>query len=566
MTHVDLVVVGGGITGLAAAWEARQRGAEVLVLEAGDQAGGMLRTSPVAGIPLDESADAFLARVPEAVTLCTELGLATELVSPATGRAYVWVDGSLRCLPEAHLLGVPTDLEAVESTGILSPDGLARAHQDLRRHDAWVPATAGAPPAADPTKARDDQAGATAHRGAAPADESVGALVRRRLGDEVLDRLVAPLVGGIWAGDCDRLSLQAATPALAEARSRAPSLVEGAASVRADALASAARDPGSSEAQQASAASAGGRHDHKRAAPGAPRPVFLAPRGGMAQLVEALRAALGDRLRTGHTVTAIEPMSTTGRGRWCIHVAPSPDRGSTGLDTRHPFATSGQNVAAPDADHTAGTRRTARPTGDTDRAITADGVVVATPAFAAAPLVAPHCPGATATLASIEYASVALVALAVPRGGVDRPLDGSGFLVPPSAGRTLTACSWTSSKWPHLTEGAGAGDLVLLRASAGRDGDDRALALDDAKLVDAVLADLADAMGLRAAPVDVRVSRWLQSFPQPRPGHLDRVATLEVELARDAPGLLVAGAWARGVGIPACIRAGRHATRAALSL
>ena len=478
MSHVDLVVVGGGITGLAAAWEAHQLGASAVVLEREPHVGGKLRTSVVAGIPLDESADAFLARVPEAVGLCAELGLATELIAPATGQAYLWSDGRLRPLPEAQLLGVPTDLEAVAASGILSPEGLERARQDLLHPDDR--------PAADRTA----------------RDESIGELVRRRLGDEVLDRLVAPLVGGIWAGDCDRLSLHAATPAIAEAWARAPSLIEGAAAMRAAGAAAAARPDG------------------------AVQPVFLAPRGGMARLVDALADALGDRIRTGHAVEALAPVGPAGRGRWAVH-------GVSGAG------------------------------GGGSAELTADGVVVATPAFAAASLVAPHCPPAGETLAAIEHASMVMVAVAVPRAGIDRPLDGSGFLVPPSSGRLLTACSWTSTKWPHL--GSDDGSVVLLRAAAGRAGDDRALHLSDDKLVGALLADLADTMSLRAEPVEVRINRWLRSFPQPRPGHLDRIGALESDLARSAPGLAATGAWARGVGLPACIRAGRQAARAALA-
>jgi oxygen-dependent protoporphyrinogen oxidase len=174
--------------------------------------------------------------------------------------------------------------------------------------------------------------------------------------------------------------------------------------------------------------------------------------------------------------------------------------------------------------------------------------------------VAPHAPSAAEVLAAIEYASVALVALAVPRAGVDGDLDGSGFLVPRSAGLRLTACSWVSSKWPHLAVDP---DVALLRASVGRDGDDRAVTLDDNGLVAGVLADLKATMGMRAAPTDVRVSRWPRSFPQPRPGHLARVAAAEAAVAA-VPGLTLTGAWAEGVGVPACIRGGRAAARRVL--
>ena len=119
-----------------------------------------------------------------------------------------------------------------------------------------------------------------------------------------------------------------------------------------------------------------------------------------------------------------------------------------------------------------------------------------------------------------------------------------------------------STKWAHQ---AGDGSTVVLRASAGHAGDYRALAMDDDALVAAVLADLADTMALRGAPVAVRVNRWPRSFPQPRPGHLDEVAAAEADLAAHAPGLAATGAWARGVGIPACIKGGRAAAAAVLT-
>jgi oxygen-dependent protoporphyrinogen oxidase len=470
MKKVDLAVIGAGITGLAAAWEATRRGAEVVVLDTSERVGGKLRTSTVAGTPLDEAADGFLARVPEAVDLCTELGIETELVSPATGHAYVWSQDKLRELPGEQLLGVPTDLKALAASGILSDEGLARARADLDRTGPDEAAVGGDPWAIP--------------------DESVGSLIRRRLGDEVLDRLVGPLIGGIWAGNPDRLSVQTATPQLAALRGRHASLIRTAAETRAATLGTAGD-----------------------------KPVFLTPRDGMVRLVGALHEALGDRVQLGQKVDGLTaaPAGTAGTARWRIEPA----------------------------------------------GIAADAVVVTTPSYAAAPLIAPHCPAAAEPLAAIDHSSVILVALAVPREAVDHPLDGSGFLVPPSEGRLMTACSWWSSKWPHLNRDP---DMALLRLSAGRDGDGRALDMDDAELVAALRDELATMLGLHGAPLEVRINRWLRSFPQPRPGHLQRVDALEAELDRTSPGLAVAGAWARGVGIPACIRAGRRAAGHALDL
>nr|MBO2503956.1 protoporphyrinogen oxidase [Thermoanaerobacterales bacterium] len=462
-THVDLAVVGGGISGLAAAWEGERRGASVAVLEAADRPGGKLQTSSLAGVPLDEAADAFLARVPAAVELCDELGIATELVAPASVGAYVWLDGRLRKLPPDQVLGVPTDLDAVAAAGLLSPAGVERAREDLTRPD-------------DRPRGPDGE----------PVDESVGDLVRRRLGDEVLDRLVGPLVGSVYAGDCDRLSLQVVAAQLAAARDldpAEPSLIRSVIALRDQ-------------------------------APVGERPLFLAPREGMGALVGALVDALGDAVRTGTAVEALVPEGT----RW--RLAPTD--------------------------------------------VTAGAVVLTTPAFATAPLLAPLGGGAAeaaAVIGEIDHASVALVSLAVPRDGVEHELDGTGFLVPRSAGLLLTACSWVTTKWPHLDHDP---SLVLLRASVGRDGDERALGLTDDELVARVLDDLGTTMGLRAAPVEVRVSRWPRSFPQPRPGHRDRVAAAEAALARSAPRIVTAGAWTHGVGVPTCIRTARAATARAL--
>jgi oxygen-dependent protoporphyrinogen oxidase len=126
----------------------------------------------------------------------------------------------------------------------------------------------------------------------------------------------------------------------------------------------------------------------------------------------------------------------------------------------------------------------------------------------------------------------------------------------------VTAVSWTSSKWAHLSPGDGDGTVVL-RAAVGRDGDQRALDQDDEGLTEQVLSDLTPMLDLRADPNETSVVRWNAAFPQYRPGHLDRVVAIENGLASTAPTVAVAGMYLRGVGIPACI-AGAHAAAARL--
>lgn len=445
-----VVVVGGGISGLAAARDLVLAGATVTLVEPA-HVGGKLHGSPFAGRMLDEAADAFLARVPDGVALCQELGIDGDLVAPGARRAYVWSYGALRLLPDSQVLGVPTDLDELAASGIISPEGVERAQHDL-----------------------------TAPLLTPEGDIAIGSLMRARLGDEIAERLIDPLVGGINAGDTDQLSLAATVPQLdAAARSGAGSLIEACRIQRA-----AAADPDA--------------------------PVFFAPRGGMGSLAEA---TLADA-----TARGLEVLTASAGGL---------ERDGTGW-------------------------RLALEGG---RWLRADGVVITAPAPTAAALVRPHATRAGTLLAAIPYASVAMIAIAVDRAGIDRELDGSGLLVPRVEGRTVTACSWATSKWPHLADGS----TVVLRASVGRDGDEQMHTLSDEALVGAVLADLGDVMGLRGEPSEVRVTRWVDSLPQYRPGHLDRVAAVEADLAEMAPGVVVTGAALRGLGVPACIRQGRGA-------
>ncbi|MDP9441738.1 MAG: protoporphyrinogen oxidase, partial [Actinomycetota bacterium] len=182
----------------------------------------------------------------------------------------------------------------------------------------------------------------------------------------------------------------------------------------------------------------------------------------------------------------------------------------------------------------------------------ADRVLVAVPAPAAASLLAPLSPAAGELLAGLRYASVALVTLAYPAQAFSRQPTGSGFLVPRDEGRLVTACSVFSNKWPDGGAGGGSG-VVVLRASVGRDGQQRGLALDDAELVERVDAELGEALRLSGAPAAVRVSRWPASFPQFPPGHRVRMAEAEAAVAADASGINLAGAYLRGVGIATCI-------------
>ncbi len=237
-------IVGGGISGLVAAFDLHRAGWEVSVHEASDRFGGKLWSSPVGDRLVDAGPDTFLARVPEGRQLCEDLGLAAELTSPvAPVPAYFHRDGRLHRLPSGTVLGVPTDLDALADSGLVSAEGVARAAEDL-----VLPAT--------PIE----------------GDISVGAYFRARLGDEVTERLIDPMIGGINASDIDRLSLRSASPQLADAAAGHRSIIEG---LRA--------------AQAGVGATLGSQ---RPGVGGTPEPVFYGLPGGIARLTDALVDAL----------------------------------------------------------------------------------------------------------------------------------------------------------------------------------------------------------------------------------------------------------------------------------
>lgn len=194
----------------------------------------------------------------------------------------------------------------------------------------------------------------------------------------------------------------------------------------------------------------------------------------------------------------------------------------------------------------------------TDSTFEVDAVVLSAPAPLTALIIQDHAPTAGMHLASIPHASVALLTFAFAPEALAGPLDGSGFLVPRTAGRLLTAASWSSSKWAALAPEHGDG-TALVRASAGRADDRRIAELDDDALRARLVDDLAATMGVVGDPSAVRVRRWPSSFPQYRVGHLQLVDEIEADLVEHAPTLAVAGNALRGVGIPASIRSGQVA-------
>jgi protoporphyrinogen/coproporphyrinogen III oxidase len=393
-----LVVVGGGITGLAAAygalWAARKAGraASVSVLEQAPRFGGKLVTERRDGFLIDGGPDSWVVSKPYASELARELGLGSRIVTtrPETRRYYVAWGKGLHAVPEGVVLGVPTRWWPLMATSLFTWRGKARmALEPLVR----------------------------ARRYEGDEDESIAHFAERRLGREAADRLVAPLLGGISAGDAAELSIRATFPQLVAMERDRGSLVLGMLAARRER--EAARLAGN-EAASTGAATKG---------------AFESLEEGTGSLVDALVERLGREavhLRGGIAVRGLEKAGTA----WNVVLE------------------GGERLAA-------------------------DAVLLAVPTYAAAGLCTALDGKLAEMLRAIRYGSTATVFLAYRRKDVAHPLDGVGFVVPRSLGRPILASTWVSSKWQRRAPvghallrvfvGGPAGEAMLRQSDADLD-------------------------------------------------------------------------------------------------
>ena len=260
MTRV--AVVGGGISGLTVAYRLRTllgEDAEIVVFEKTKETGGKLRTVELAGVGYDVGAEAFLARRPEMIALVRELGLGDALVHPTKARAKIHAGGTVTALPPGTVMGVPASADAVSA--VLSAAGLAAVRAEPSMPEIRLPG----------------------------GDVPLGPLLRSRFGDELVDRLVDPLLGGVYAGGADGLGLRATMPGLASA------VAAGAGSLTAAAAAQLPASP-------------------------ATAPVFGTVTGGLGTVIDRLGELAGAEVRTGLPVCAL---TRHGRG-WRLEIGAAP--------------------------------------------------------------------------------------------------------------------------------------------------------------------------------------------------------------------------------------------------
>jgi oxygen-dependent protoporphyrinogen oxidase len=460
-----IVVIGGGITGLAAAHrlielsQKKNRSVEVILLEASERVGGVFGTEQVGDYTIETGADSFITNKPWAVDLVNRLGMQDELISPNPEfqRSLILHRGKTFVTPVGFNLLAPSKVCPMLTTPLLSPLGKLRMIAEY-----FIP------------RKQDD------------VDESLAAFVRRRFGQEMLDRIVQPMVGGIYTSDPEQLSLKATLPRFVELEKQYGSLIKG------------LRRTASREKQDANAS-------------GARYGLFATPRGGMSDLLNKLQALIQENaiIRLNCKVTSVTVESS----------------GCT-LEVN-------------------GTE-----------SLRADGVVLALPSYHSGKLLSPLDEELGESLSQINYASSAIMVSGHRLEDIDHPLDAFGLVIPHIEGRRILAVSFLSRKFPgRAPEGH-----VILRTFVGGAMQPEEINCPDEQVIETVLSELRELLGVRGEPDFVRLVRYNRAMPQYTVGHLDRIARIR-ELASAFPNLGLAGNGFEGVGVPDCIHSGEEAAK-----
>ncbi len=428
-----IAVIGGGISGLSAAWYLqRHEQLEVHLFEKAARLGGVIETIYDGPYLIEKGADNFATLIPDALDLSRELGLDDQLLHPNEDHrlARVVCRGKLYPIPTGFSLMQPTRLDAILATGVLSWAGKLRLLSEY-----FVP------------------------RRTSSADESLQDFAIRRLGLEAFERLVEPIVGGIFTARADQLSMQAAMPQFVAMEKQYGGLI------RAFLKTQKKTSPKSSNAEMGSAAS--------RRASGARYDQFRAPRAGMQWWIDGITKAL-DRV-TFHRdcqIVRMEPRAND----WLL-------------------------------------------TDAQGREHLAEGVLLTTPAPIAAKLIDTFDREAAQDLQRIEYASSAVVVLVVRKDQL-RPEDLCfGVVVPQVEKRRCVAISFTSEKYPgRAPEGE-----VFLRVFIGGAAQPELYARSDDELIEIAKEETRDLLGLKEPPIASRVVRWPNAMPQYAVGHVELV-------------------------------------------
>lgn len=484
--RLRVAVVGGGISGLTAAYkvlrQSRELGREIdlRLFESSRRFGGVIETIEKDRFVMEAGPDSFFTEKKGALELCQELGLGQHLIPTNENhrRSLVAWQGKLHELPEGFVMIAPSQLASLARSRLFSLKGKARIAMELK------------------VAARLDA-----------QDESVESFVTRRLGSELLERVAQPMVGGIYVGDVAKLSAEATLPRFVAMERNSGSIIKG--------LMDKARTARGGASQLEAVAGDSEGVSGNGTVSGARYSLFMTLDQGLSLLSETLKDLVGPEvLRSSTEITSI---SRSLEGRWQLQA-------SSALEDPN-----------------------------------FDVVIFCLPSDRLASIVGSIDSNLSAHLASIGFASSAVVNFVYRRDDIAHALDAFGFVVPSLEKRSILAASFSSQKFPGRAEDG----CVVIRSFVGGVLNSEILARPDDEIEDLVATDLRYYLGVSAAPREKYLFRYPSSMPQYNVGHFALLRRIESRLVK-LPGIYLAGSSYHGVGIPDCIDSAGKAADAAI--
>ncbi|MCJ1804363.1 protoporphyrinogen oxidase [Staphylococcus warneri] len=453
----NVAIIGAGITGLTSAYYMKKQNPHlnVTIYEATNRPGGKIQTYRKDGYTIELGPESYLGRKTIMTDIANEIGLGNDLITNTTGQSYIYAKNKLYPIPGGSIMGIPTDIKPFIKTKLISPLGKLRAGLDLFKK---------------PIEIEDDI--------------SVGDFFRQRLGDEVLENLIEPLMGGIYGTNIDDLSLMSTFLNFKEKEEAFGSLIKG------------MKD----EKEQ--------RIKQRQLYPGVPKGQFKQFNHGLSSFIEALEKAVKNQGVDIKYNTKVEDIIVSQRD--------------------YQVVVDGKNEVY-------------------------DGVLVTTPQQVFMQWFN-HDP-AFDYFNTMDSTTVATVVLAFDEKDIENTYDGTGFVIARTSNTDITACTWTSKKWPFTTpEGK-----VLIRAYVGKPGDTVVDDHTDEEIVSIVRRDLKQMMTFKGDPEFTIVNRLPKSMPQYHVGHIKQIRKIQEHIKRTYPRLKITGAPFEAVGLPDCIQQGHNA-------
>lgn len=452
-----VAIIGAGITGLASAYYLKhyKPDVDVTIFEATNRPGGKIQTYRNEGYTIELGPESYLGRKTIMTDIAKDIGLGDDLITNETGQSFIFAKNKLYPIPGGSIMGIPTDIKPFLKTKLISPLGKLRAGLDL-----VIP----------PIQIDDDI--------------SVGEFFRRRLGNEILENLIEPLMGGIYGTDIDRLSLMSTFPNFKEQEETHGSLIKGMQHEKAQ------------------------RIKQRQLYPGAPKGQFKQFRHGLSSFIEALVENIESK---GVTIRYQSPVND-------IHINKDNyeiviDQGSEQFD----------------------------------------GVLITTPHQTFMKWF--NHDEAFKYFNQMDSTSVATVVFAFDEKDIENTYNGTGFVIARTSKTDITACTWTTKKWPFTTPKG----KVLIRAYVGKPGDTVVEDHTDEEIATIARRDLNKMMTFKGDPEFTIVNRLTKSMPQYHIGHMSQIRKIQQHVKQTYPALRITGAPFEAVGLPDCIQQGKNA-------